>query len=169
MSTSTDHSPGLQTGELVLTGFRASERLTANLQSLLIDLTELALQGKQAHWNLVGKNFRDIHLQLDEIIELARGYGDDVAERMRALDVVPDGRTTVVVDTTSLPGFPAGEISVAHAVDLMTDRLYRTAIQARAVHDEVDREDPTTADLLHDIIMSLEKQAWMLKSENRSI
>ncbi|MBU1803288.1 MAG: DNA starvation/stationary phase protection protein, partial [Actinobacteria bacterium] len=44
--------------------FRASETLGAHLQQLLVDLTDLHLQGKQAHWNVVGKNFRDLHLQL---------------------------------------------------------------------------------------------------------
>ena len=29
--------------------------------------------------------------------------------------------------------------------------------------------DPSTCDLLHEIIDSLEKQAWMLKSENRKV
>jgi starvation-inducible DNA-binding protein len=39
----------------------------------------------------------------------------------------------------------------------------------RSVHDEVDSEDPSTADLLHQMIDSFEKAAWMLKSENRKI
>jgi len=36
------------------------------------------------------------------------------------------------------------------------------------VHDAVDAEDPSTADLLHIVIDGLEKQAWMLSAENRS-
>jgi starvation-inducible DNA-binding protein len=39
----------------------------------------------------------------------------------------------------------------------------------RAVHDEVDAADPSSADLLHVIITELEKQAWMLKSENGKV
>ena len=53
---------------------KASKELGASLQSVLIDLLELQLQGKQAHWNVVGKNFRDLHLQLDELVEAARGF-----------------------------------------------------------------------------------------------
>jgi starvation-inducible DNA-binding protein len=34
------------------------------------------------------------------------------------------------------------------------------------VHDAVDAVDPSTADLLHGIIDALEKEAWLLKSEN---
>jgi starvation-inducible DNA-binding protein len=39
----------------------------------------------------------------------------------------------------------------------------------RAVHDDVDAEDPSTADLLHQIIDSLEKLAWMITVENRKV
>ena len=39
----------------------------------------------------------------------------------------------------------------------------------RLIHDELDAVDPSTADLLHQMIDSLEKAAWMLKSENRKI
>src|SRR6478735_12850594 len=71
-------------------GFTASAQLSEHLQSVLVDLLELASQGKQAHWNVVGKNFRDTHKQLDEIIEVARTFSDTVAERMRALHALPD-------------------------------------------------------------------------------
>ena len=39
---------------------------------------------------------------------------------------------------------------------------------ARDVHDEVDEEDPTSADLLHEIIATLEQYAWMVSAENRT-
>jgi len=37
----------------------------------------------------------------------------------------------------------------------------------RAVHDDVDEEDPTSADLLHAIILKLEQYSWMVGAENR--
>ena len=64
-----------------------------DLQTVLVDLIELHLQAKQAHWNVVGMNFRDLHLQLDSIVDTAREASDTIAERMRALDAVPDGRS----------------------------------------------------------------------------
>lgn len=42
--------------------FEAPPSLPQNLQRVLVDLIELHLQGKQAHWNLIGTNFRDLHL-----------------------------------------------------------------------------------------------------------
>ena len=149
-------------------GFTASSELAGNLQTVLVDLIELSLQGKQAHWNVVGRNFRDTHRQLDEIIDAAREFSDTVAERMRALHAVPDGRTDTIAETTSLPAFPAGEVSTTDTIDLITARLDAVVGTIRDVHDAIDEEDPTSADILHAILESLEQFAWMVSAENRT-
>jgi starvation-inducible DNA-binding protein len=135
---------------------------------VLTDLIELHVQGKQAHWNLVGTNFRDLHLQLDEIIAAARQFADEAAERMRSLHALPDGRSNTVSADTRLDEFPAGLVSTKDTVKLITGRLERTVQTARDVHDEVDEEDPTSADLLHAIIERLEQLAWMVNAETMS-
>lgn len=147
----------------------ASEKLRANLQRVLVDLVDLHVQGKQAHWNVTGRGFRDLHLQLDELVDVAREHSDVVAERMRALQVVPDGRTETVAATTDLTPYPADLVSVGGTVDAIVERISQTVAVAREVHDDVDAEDPTTADLLHEIIAELEKQAWMIASENTEV
>ena len=148
-------------------GFTASTELTDSLQAVLVDLVELGLQGKQAHWAVVGKNFRDLHLQLDEIIAAARDFSDTVAERLRALHAVPDGRTDTIAATTTLPAFPNGERDTTEVVDLVTVRLDAAVSTIRGVHDQVDEEDPTSADVLHAIIERLEQFSWMVSAENR--
>ncbi|OJX62931.1 MAG: DNA starvation/stationary phase protection protein [Micrococcales bacterium 73-13] len=149
-------------------GFVASSRLTDDLQRVLVDLIELSVQMKQAHWAVVGRNFRDLHLQLDEITETARTLSDEVAERLRALHAVPDGRSATVAAATALPPYPDGEVDTAETVDLVTVRLETVVRTAREVHDEVDEEDPTSADLLHQVIAALEQLAWMVSAENRT-
>ncbi len=147
---------------------QASEKLSTNLQSVLVDLVELHIQGKQAHWSIVGRNFRDLHLQLDEIVLAVREFSDQLAERMRALESLPDGRSETVASATHLPQFPVGEVDTTEAVTLITKRLDAAVDNMRAVHDEVDEEDPTSADLLHTFIESLEQFAWMVSAENRT-
>jgi starvation-inducible DNA-binding protein len=149
--------------------FEALESLPHNLQKVLVDLIELHLQGKQAHWNLVGTNFRDLHLQLDEIVDIAREASDTIAERMRALNAIPDGRSDTATASTTLPAIPPTELSTTETVDFVTTRVYAAVNTMRTVHDDVDAADPSSADLLHNMIDSLEKAAWMLKSENRKI
>jgi starvation-inducible DNA-binding protein len=149
--------------------FEAPSSFAQSLQEVLVDLIELHLQGKQAHWNLIGTNFRDLHLQIDEIVDIAREASDTIAERMRALNAIPDGRSDTVTASTTLPAFPPAEQNTTETVDLITNRIYAAVSTIRAVHDAVDAVDPSTSDLLHEIIDSLEKQAWMIKSENRKV
>jgi starvation-inducible DNA-binding protein len=162
-------STGQRRNSAEINGFHASPELAGNLQRVLVDLIELQLQGKQAHWNVVGTNFRDLHLQLDELVDFARESSDTIAERMRALDAVPDGRSDTVAATTSVPQIPGYEHNTTEVVDLITTAVYAVVDTIRAVHDAVDAEDPTTADQLHQLIDGLEKLAWLIKSENRKV
>lgn len=161
------HGARLTNEQNAESGFTASKELSENLQKVLVDLLELASQGKQAHWNVIGTNFRDTHLALDEIIDSAREFSDTIAERMRALHALPDGRSDTVAESTTLPEFPQGEIATTDVIDLITARLEDTVATCRGVHDEVDEEDPTSADILHEIIEKLEQYAWMMSAENR--
>lgn len=148
--------------------FRADEQLAGHLQQVLVDLNDLALQGKQAHWNAVGPNFRDLHLQLDEIVDAAREFTDAVAERMRALYVVPDGTSARTAAQSSLPAFPRGEVATAEVIDAIVASIYAVTGTVREVHDAVDEADPTTADLLHTVLERLEQLAWLTDAERRT-
>lgn len=161
------HGARLTNEQNAESGFTASKELSENLQKVLVDLIELASQGKQAHWNVIGTNFRDTHLALDEIIDSAREFSDTIAERMRALHALPDGRSDTVAESTTLPEFPQGEIATTEVIDLITARLEDTVATCRDVHDQVDEEDPTSADIFHEIIENLEQYAWMMSAENR--
>ncbi len=149
-------------------GYVAPARLRDNLQAVVVDFIALGNLGKQAHWNLVGPNFRDLHLNIDEVVEIAREGADTFAERMRALHATPDGRLETVVEQTSLPTFPAGEITTTEAVELMVKAIEATTGRMREVHDAVDADDASTADLLHEFLIKLEQQTWFIGSELRS-
>src|SRR3954454_6318975 len=68
------------------------------LQSTLVELIVLALVGKQLHWNIVGHGFRDLHLQLDELVDEWQELADLVAERAMAMGYKVDGRAAVVAE-----------------------------------------------------------------------
>lgn len=120
---------------------KASPTLASNLQMVLTDLIELHLQAKQAHWNIVGTNFRDLHLQLDEIIASVRLFADQTAERMRALHALPDGRSHTVAADTRLAELTGGLISTKDAVKLVTARLERTVQTMRDGKNEGADDD----------------------------
>src|SRR6201990_637620 len=118
--------------------FEAPTSMAQNLQEVLVDLVELHLQGKQAHWNVIGTNFRDLHLHIDEIVDIAREASDTIAERMRALNAVPDGRSDTVTASTTLPAFPPAEQNTTETVNLITTRIYAAVSTIRTVHVAVD-------------------------------
>lgn len=149
-------------------GFRAPEQLRNGLQDVLVDLINLHLVGKQAHWNIVGTNFRDLHLNLDELVNVAREGADEIAERLRALHSTADGRPSVVATHSTLKEFPPGEIDTHDAIKEIVRALDSTVATMRRVHDDVDAADPTSADILHSYISQLEQQSWFVSAEIRT-
>jgi starvation-inducible DNA-binding protein len=135
-----------------------------SLQSCLVDLIELQLQAKQAHWNLVGKEFRSLHHELDEIVDAAREGADEVAERIRALDGVADGRSETVSASTTFAKFPEGTQPTELVLDLIIDRLGSASKTLRDAQSVADQHDPPSSDLLNGIVLELEKQRWMLRA-----
>lgn len=149
-------------------GFVAPEELRDALQAVLVNLLDLQLVGKQAHWNIVGPNFRDLHLNLDEVVAIARRGSDEIAERMRAMHATPDGLVGTIAKYTELEQPTTGEILTTNAIDVMVKAIQSTVGVMRRVHDAVDEADPTSADILHEYIAQLEQQAWFISAETRT-
>lgn len=134
------------------------------LQSLLIDLTDLGLQGKQAHWNLRGPMFRDLHLLLDELVEVARDAADTLAERCLALGVAADGRAASISRDSRLDAFPEGRLEDAVVVDLMVDRLHTVSEAGRSRLGQLGELDAVSQDLVLEVLEDIEKHLWMFEA-----
>jgi len=132
------------------------------LQHSLIELIDLGLHAKQAHWNVIGSNFRPLHAQFDEITEMARSTADEVAERLAALEVSPDG-TLVAVCESPLEPFPLGWLSGPKGVEAILARLDHLARMNRTRIDEIRGIDPVAETILIDLAGKLDKAAWMLR------
>jgi starvation-inducible DNA-binding protein len=135
------------------------------LQGALVDLVDLHLLGKQAHWNLMGRNFRSIHLQLDEVVDLARGHADAVAERAVAIGVNPDGRARTVADSTKVRRLDAGYLPDEKVIGVITDMLAEMDQRFRERIEATDETDRVTQDLLINVAQDLEKQHWMFEAQ----
>jgi starvation-inducible DNA-binding protein len=157
--TSTDHHPTLRHEE--------RDALGTALQSVLVDLTDLALAGKQLHWNVVVPGFRALHLELDELVDSVRDLGDQVAERARALGWAPDARSASVAAGSTLPALPDGEVPVGEVVKLVTALLVQAGSTTRAAADHAAEYDAVTQDLLNQVIGALEQHAWMFSAQGR--
>jgi len=135
------------------------------LQANLVNLIDLALLLKQAHWNVHGKNFRSVHLQLDEIIASVRNASDEVAERVNTLGIAPDGRSSTVAEQSELSTYPPGFQSIDETVTQVADALKTTIDGLRHAIAKLGDLDPVSEDLLIAVSGELEKHLWMVQAQ----
>ncbi len=141
------------------------EATGAILQATLVDLIDLSLIAKQAHWNVVGPNFRSAHLQLDELVVAARGYVDDIAERANAIGISPNGKAKTVVESSGIPPYPDNWQSVESTVTAIVATLGELISRLRKRINDTDKTDLVTQDMLIGITQELEKQHWMWQAQ----
>ncbi|MDP0396886.1 Dps family protein [Tsukamurella strandjordii] len=137
----------------------------AALQGSLVDLIDLGLIAKQAHWNVVGSQFRSVHLQLDELVTDSRTFVDEVAERAAAIGVSPDGRAETVAKTASTVGFEGGWQQDGTVVAKIVQNLAAVVTALRARIEATESADPVTQDLLISITARLEQLHWMWQAQ----
>lgn len=140
---------------------------SAALQDTLVELIDLSLQAKHYHWSVTGREFRGVHLQLDEITDAVRLWYDEVAERLATLDVAPDGRLATIAEHTPLPAAGGGWQRDVDAVTVMRDRLGEVASRIEQRAAEVGDGDLVTQGILLAIAGGLQKHAWMLRVQAR--
>jgi len=152
---SQDHHPTLRHPE--------RQAIGAALQSALVVLTDLALAGKHAHWNITGPHFLALHRQLDELVDAWREAADTVAERAVALGHPVDGRAGFVAQRSKLPQLGDGPLRDHELVAALTGILTEAVAQLRRDMDHADTLDVVTGDLLHTVVGTLEEQLWMVR------
>jgi starvation-inducible DNA-binding protein len=135
------------------------------LQESLVSLIDLQLVGKQAHWAIRGSQFRALHLQLDEMVAEFRDFADEVAERMTAIGVVPDGRATTIAKDSGVKGLSADWVKDQEGVHYFASTLDSVTSAFRKGIVELCELDPISEDLMIGVVAGLEKQAWMIRSQ----
>jgi len=134
------------------------------LQPTLIDLIDLHLLGKQAHWTVVGERFQSVHERLDVLVDAWRLWSDSVAERIVILGVIPKGRAQDVGDQGAGGEFPLAWLADRDAIRLVAERVEVAARKARDNQQAVADLDVISDALLQGIIEGLEEQLWMLRA-----
>jgi starvation-inducible DNA-binding protein len=143
----------------------AREETGRLLQLTLVELIALSLVGKQLHWTISGHGFRDLHLQLDELVDEWRELSDTVAERASAIGVAPDGRAPAIVEQSELQPVEPGFKPVPEAIREVTQRLADVDERIRERVDRLGEIDPASQDVLIEVTRTLEKQLWMVRAQ----
>ena len=150
-------------------GINKADRLAIaqGLKRLLADSYTLYLQTHNFHWNVTGLQFRELHLMFEEhYTELAIAV-DDIAERIRTLDVPAPGTYKEFSQLSSIEEVD-GVPSSAEMVELLTkghEQVIRTAREVLKIAQQAD--DESTASLVSDRMGIHEKTAWMLRASKK--
>ena len=140
------------------------QNIASGLARLLADSYTLYLKTHNFHWNVTGPLFVTLHTLFEQqYTELALAV-DEIAERMRALDVPAPGSYKQFAELTGV----REETGIPKAADMVRqlagdqEILVRTARSILPVAQAAN-DDPT-ADLLIRRMQVHEKNAWMLHS-----
>ena len=140
------------------------QKIAEGLKHLLADSYTLYLQTHNFHWNVSGPQFRELHLMFEEhYTELAVAV-DDIAERIRTLDVAAPGTYKEFARLSTIEeveGVPSSE----EMVDLLTkghEQVVKTSREVLKLAQSAD--DESTTALVSDRMRIHEKTSWMLRA-----
>ena len=137
------------------------------LNGTVANLFDLYARTKQAHWNVRGQSFFALHKLLDEFAAAIEEHVDAAAERATALGGIVEGTLRDAVRHSRLKKKeePSSKSGQRDWIRELADVPAACGQQVRAAIKKLtDAEDFGTADLLTDVLRSLDKQLWILEA-----
>jgi starvation-inducible DNA-binding protein len=135
------------------------------LNTRLADTLDLYTQTKQAHWNVKGSDFIQLHELFDELASTLIDFVDMVAERVTTLGGTAMGTARMAANTSTLPEYPDDLIGGGDHVTALADRYGTYAASVRSAIDLADESgDKDTADLFTEVSRAVDKQLWFLEA-----
>ena len=143
-------------------------QLTAGstIQAILPGLVALTLDAKQAHWNVKGPGFLQLHALTDELAADLRTWTDRLAERAVALGYPVDARPASVAAATGR-AFPSGWVSDREVAVELAERIEPVAALIRDSFANLELSDAVAHDAAVETLEGLEKYRWMLLAHAR--
>lgn len=141
------------------------EKAISLLNQQLADAADLYSQTKQAHWNVKGMQFYQLHLLFDSLAEEVEGHIDEIAERATALGGIALGTSRMAAAASRLPEYPTSAVNGRQHLEALIARYAAVAKSTRAAIDAATGfGDADTADLFTGISRGLDKNLWFLES-----
>lgn len=140
-------------------------KLVDLLNARLADITDLYTQAKQAHWNVKGSDFFQLHEMYDLLAAGILPFADMVAERATALGGEALGTVRMAASASTLKEFPRDAYGSLDSVDALADGYATLAANLRTAADEAEKlEDMDTNDLFIEVSREVDKQLWFLEA-----
>ena len=141
------------------------KKIIEHLNLSLATTLDLFTQIKQAHWNVKGKDFIQLHELFDEIAGEIAEFVDKLAERATTLGGYANGTARMAAANSVLHEYPTDVTGGMEHVAALVERFGQYAHHVRASIDETDeRGDKTTADLYTEISRTVDMRLWFLEA-----
>lgn len=142
------------------------EKKTVNtvkeLNVLLADYHLYYQKLRNFHWNVMGKNFFDLHVKFEELYEDAKTKVDEIAERILTLRFQPMSNLSEYLEISSVKE-SSSTLSDSDMIKTLLNDHGILLIQLRKVSEMAEKGgDDGTIDLMGGYIRELEKTSWML-------
>lgn len=139
--------------------------LVALLNERLADTLDLYTQAKQAHWNVKGPNFYQLHELFDQLATEVFPFVDEIAERATALGGAVLGTVKMAAGTTSLGDYPPEAADEHQHLKALIDAYATyTANVRRGISEGAGHGDQDTADLFTQVSRVADKHLWFLEA-----
>ncbi|MEH2290190.1 DNA starvation/stationary phase protection protein Dps [Nostoc sp.] len=143
----------------------ARVQIVVLLNQSLAATSDLKTQAKQAHWNVKGTDFYQLHLLFDEIAGELEEFIDLIAERVTALGGYAFGTVRAAASNSILPEYPLDILDGKDHVTALADRFASYAKHLRQAINKTDElGDLDTADLYTEISRTIDKRLWFLEA-----
>ncbi len=135
------------------------------LNQTLAATLDLKTQTKQAHWNVKGMDFYQLHELFDEMSGELEEYVDMVAERVTALGGTALGTARIAASESILPEYPLDAVSGIEHITALADRYAAYGKHVRVAIDSTgDLGDADTSDMYTEISRTIDKRLWFLEA-----
>jgi starvation-inducible DNA-binding protein len=163
MATATTLAPKFTTRNDLAPNLR--DTMVKLLNQQLADTFDLYSQIKQAHWNVKGLQFYQLHELFDTLADSVEDYVDLIAERATALGGAALGTARMAAAGSRLPEYPVDAVSGPQHVEALSSRFASLAKTTRAGIDAAaSAGDASTADVFTEVSRGLDKHLWFLES-----
>lgn len=140
----------------------------SSLKQLCANCFVLSQNLRALHWNLVGRNFLKLHDKLGELYYKYSEYVDRIAERVRVLDNFAPGSVSGLLSMSTIEEFDdRDEVSEEYCYSLVLGNFDLMQTYLHKLQKSMGSEDEGTNALLSTLIVYIEKDIWLIKSQSK--
>lgn len=144
---------------------QAREKSVEALNHLLVEVQDVALCARHAHWNARGPTFIAVHELFERVAQTLQKQADRLAERIGALGGEAQGTVQAIAAHTSLKPYPVRVADGQDHLEAIAMRLGLLSAEARLlIHQCNGLGDPVTVDVLTSANADIDHTLWLVES-----